>query len=84
MYSNQSPPIYTTRHYVLDSPSNPGDNYAPPYDQSRPYVQPYPYYTNNQQARSTVTYMNDKPNYGQQTASYVPPNSNHYSPTNNY
>ncbi|CAF5120271.1 unnamed protein product, partial [Rotaria magnacalcarata] len=28
--------------------------------------------------------MNDKPNYGQQTASYVPPNSNHYSPTNNY
>ncbi|CAF5203764.1 unnamed protein product, partial [Rotaria magnacalcarata] len=35
MYSNQSPPIYTTRHYVLDSPSNPGDNYAPPYDQSR-------------------------------------------------
>ncbi|CAF1228270.1 unnamed protein product [Rotaria sordida] len=83
MYSNQSPPLYTTRHYIHDPQSNSRNNYSPSYDLSRPPAQPYPYYTNNQQP-TTITYVNDRPNYGQQSTSYVPPNINRYPPTNNY
>ncbi|CAF5017959.1 unnamed protein product [Rotaria sp. Silwood1] len=83
MYSNQQPPIYTTRHYIHDPQSNSRNNYNPSYDSVRPPVQPYPYYTNNQQP-TTVTYINDRSNYGQQSTSYIPPNTNRYPSPNNY
>jgi hypothetical protein len=73
MYSNQPPPLYTTRHYIHDPQSNSGNNNNVSYNQSRgPPVQPYPYYTNNQ-GPSSVTYVNDRPNYGQQQQQQPPP-----------
>ncbi|CAF2688216.1 unnamed protein product [Rotaria sp. Silwood2] len=83
MYSNQPPPIYTTRHYIHDPQSNSTNNYSPSYDPSRPSAQSYPYYNNNQQPAS-VTYINDRQNYGQQSTPYVPPNTNRYPSPNNY
>jgi hypothetical protein len=80
MYSNQQPPLYTTRHYIHDPQSN-STNYN---TQSRSSGQPYPYYANNQQPTS-VNYINDRSNYGQQQSSsspYVPPNVNRYPATN--
>jgi hypothetical protein len=87
MYSNQNPPLYTTRHYIHDPQSNSrntnyNNNNNPSYDRSRPPAQPYPYYTNNQPP-TTVTYINDRSNYTQQQpVSYIPPNTNRYPSTN--
>lgn len=85
MYPNQQPPLYTTRQYVY----GPQSNYnGPMYNQPR-YSQPplYPYYTNNQQP-TTVTYINDRQNYGQSSSSssssYVPPNVNRYPSSNTH
>ncbi|CAF0833462.1 unnamed protein product [Adineta ricciae] len=75
MHPNQQPPLYTTRHYIHNPQSNPS---------SRPPAPPYPYYTNNQPPTS-VTYINDRPNYGQpmrpqQPQSYASPNTTNYPP----
>jgi hypothetical protein len=95
MYSDQNPPLYQTRHYIHDPQANQrnnnNNNYNnPSYDRSRQPAQPYPYYNNNQ-SPTTVTYINDRPNYVQQppnyvqqSPSYVPPNTNRYPPTNNH
>ncbi len=84
MYPNQQPPLYTTRHYIHNpQQSNSSNNYGPSYDPSRPPAQPYPYYPNNPQP-TTVTYVNDRPNYGQQSPPYVPPNTNRYPSTNSH
>ncbi|UJR22755.1 hypothetical protein I4U23_025787 [Adineta vaga] len=74
MHPNQQPPIYTTRHYIHDPQSNSRNINEP----SRALAPPYPYYTNNQPPTS-VTYINDRPNYGQQPPqSYAPQNTNYY------
>ena len=75
MNPNQQPPMYTTRHYIHNPQSNPS---------SRPPAPPYPYYTNNQPPTS-VTYINDRPNYGQpmrpqQPQSYASQNPTNYPP----
>lgn len=82
MYSNNNqPPLYTTRHYIHEPQSNYN---APMYNnQSRFQPPPYPYYANNQQPTS-VTYINDRPNYGQSPTSYVPPNVNRYPSSNTH
>ena len=95
MYPNQ-PPVYTTRHYNYNPTGQP--SYVPSHSSAYDGVhQPpsYPYYTNNSQPQAnyygsnyptptTVTYVNDRSNYGQaQTNSYVPPSPNRYPPNNN-
>ena len=81
MYSNQPPPLYTTRHYIHNPQSNPTN-----YNSPRSSAQSYPYYsTNQQQQPTTVTYVNDRSNYGQQSSPYMPPSPNRYpSSSNNY
>jgi hypothetical protein len=83
MYSNQQPPLYTTRHYIHNPQSNPTNYSGPSYNQSGSPAQPYPYYSNNQQP-TTLTYINDRPNYSQQSTPYVPPNVNRYPSTNTH
>lgn len=78
MYSNQQPPLYTTRHYIHDPQSN-----STGYNSPRSTAQPYPYYSNNQQPTS-VTYVNNRSNYGQPSNSYVPPSPTRYPSSNNY
>ncbi|CAF1212293.1 unnamed protein product [Adineta steineri] len=73
----QQPPIYTTKHYIHDPQANAGNNN----NQSHPPAPAYPYYSNNQ-PRTTITYVNDRPNYGQQPQSYAPPNANYNGPPN--
>lgn len=81
MYPNQQPPLYTTRQYIYEPQSNYN---GPIYNQSRSQQPPpYPYYSNNQQP-TTVTYINDRQNYGQPSSSYVPPNVNHYPSSNTH
>lgn len=80
MYPNNQPPLYTTRHYIHEPQSNYN---APMYNQSRSQPPFYPYYTNNQQP-TTVTYINERPNYGQPASSYVPPNVNRYPSSNTH
>jgi hypothetical protein len=84
MYTKKQQPLYTTRHYIHDPQSNPTNYNTSSFNQSRSPTQSYPYYTNNQQP-SSVTYVNDRSNYGQQQSSpYVPPNVNRYPSTNAY
>jgi len=64
MYSNQQPPLYTTRHYTYNSQSNSKNNSDLTLDQTHT-SQSSTYYSSFQPSTSTVD-VNDRSDFGQQ------------------